>query len=854
MSRALHHARILGRAGRTGGPSSGGRLGNTVRLRWPGRLVAVVAVATAAAMMPAVALASGGGRAASAGHPPRPAAAGHPARAAAAAGVISTLAGGVGGPGPARRVALPDPCGLAVAAGNLYVADRDSVRKVSGAGFLTTPAGTGAFGLLGDGGPAVRATVGTCGVAVDHAGNLVIADGSGRIRVVAARTGTFYGQVMTAAHIYTVAGGGTANPGDGGPATSAELGPADVRVDGVGNLVIADVSGERIRVVAERTGTFYGQVMTAGDIYTVAGTGTTGFSGDGGPATSAEFFTPIGLALDTAGNVVIADEQNYRIRVVAVTTGTFYGQAMTAGDIYTVAGNGNFGFGGDGGPATDAKLNLPGDPALDHAGNLLIADTLNNRIRVVAVTTGTFYGQAMTAGDIYTVAGKGGQRFTGDGGPATAAQLDQPGAVKVDGAGNVVIGDGHNFRVRVVAARTGTFYGVAMTAGDIYTVAGNGTERYSGDGGPASHAQLDDPRAVAEDAAGNVVFADDFTDSIRVVAAATGRFYGVAMTVGDIYTVAGTGKFGFGGDGGPATKAKFSLPFGVTVDGAGNLVIADSRNNRVRVVAASAGTFYGVAMTAGNIYTVAGNGTLGFTGDGGLATASSVDFPAGTGVDQAGNLLIADAGHQRIRVVADHTGTFYGQAMTIGHIYTVAGTGNEGFGGNGGPATQAFFRNPLAVTVDHAGNVLISDTDNNSVRVVPVKTGTFYGRAMTALDIYAVAGNGRFGFSGDGGPAIKAHVDAPVQVAVDGTGNLLIAAGGNQRIRVVAVKTGTFYGRAMTAGDIYTVAGNGTMGYFGDGGPATQAELFNPAGVALNKTGGFVIADTGNHRIRAVSG
>jgi hypothetical protein len=137
---------------------------------------------------------------------------------------------------------------------------------------------------------------------------------------------------------------------------------------------------------------------------------------------------------------------------------------------------------------------------------------------------------------------------------------------------------------------------------------------------------------------------------------------------------------------------------------------------------------------------------------------------------------------------------------------------------------------------------------------VPVKTGTFYGRAMTALDIYAVAGNGRFGFSGDGGPAIKAHVDAPVQVAVDGTGNLLIAAGGNQRIRVVAVKTGTFYGRAMTAGDIYTVAGNGTMGYFGDGGPATQAELFNPAGVALNKTGGFVIADTGNHRIRAVSG
>jgi NHL repeat len=824
----------------------------------PGLRAITVVTATAAvtmaaaAMVPAAALASGGGRAA-AGHPPRPASAGHPARAVAA-GMISTLAGGVGGPGPATKVALPDVCGLAVATGNMYVGDRGSVRKVSGTGSLTTPAGIGAVGLLGDGGPAARASVAACGISVDHSGNLVIADTSGRVRVVAARTGRFYGQAMTAANIYTVAGGGLGGPGDGGPARAAVLQePSDVRVDSAGNLVIAEEAGNRIRVVAATTGTFYGQAMTALHIYTVAGNGNSGFSGDGGPATSAELFEPAGLALDAAGNVVIADSGNSRIRVVAVSTGRFYGRAMTAGDIYTVAGGGTA-FPGDGGPATSARLDTPSDAALDHDGNLMIADTLTNRIRVVAVSSGTFYGQTMTAGDIYTVAGRGGRGFNGDGGPATAAQLNWPGAVKVDGAGNVLIGDTSNFRVRVLAARTGTFYGVAMTVGDIYTVAGNGTERYSGDGGPASHAQLDDPRAVTEDAAGNVVIADDFTDSIRVVAATTGRFYRVAMTAGDIYTVAGTGKFGFSGDGGPATKAKFALPFGVTVDGAGNLVIADSRNNRVRVVAASAGTFYGVTMTAGNIYTVAGNGTLGFTGDGGLATASSVDFPAGTGVDQAGNLLIADAGHERIRVVADHTGTFYGQAMTTGHIYTVAGIGNEGFGGNGGPATQAFFRNPLAVTVDHAGNVLISDTDNNSVRVVAVKTGRFYGRAMTALDIYAVAGTGKFGFSGDGGPAIKAHVDAPAQVGVDGTGNLVIAAGGNQRIRVVAVKTGTFYGMAMTAGDIYTVAGDGSMSYTGDGGPATQAGLFNPEGVAVDITGGLVIGDRSNHRIRAVSG
>jgi len=451
------------------------------------------------------------------------------------------------------------------------------------------------------------------------------------------------------------------------------------------------------------------------------------------------------------------------------------------------------------------------------------------------------------------VAGRGGRGFNGDGGPATAAQLHWPGAVKVDGAGNVLIGDGHNFRVRVVAAATGTFYGVAMTAGDIYTVAGNGTPSDAGDGGPALHAQIDAPRSVAEDGAGNVLIADSDADRVRVVAAKTGRFYGQAMIAGDIYGVAGTGKFGFSGDGGPATQAKLNFLFGVTVDGAGNLVIADSSNDRIRVVAASTGTFYGRAMTAGDIYTVAGGGTGGL-GDGGPATAATLSFPQRTGVDRAGNLLIADSEHVRIRVVAVKTGTFYGQAMTAGHIYTVAGDGISGFGGNGGPATQAAFRNPSAVTVDHAGNLLISDTDNNSVRVVAVKTGRFYGRAMTALHIYAVAGNGRFGFSGDGGPAIKARLDAPAQVGVDGRGNLVIADGANQRIRVVAVKTGTFYGVAMTVGNIYTVAGDGTMGYFGDGGPATQAGLFNPDGVAVDLTGGLVIGDRSNHRIRLVGG
>ena len=179
--------------------------------------------------------------------------------------------------------------------------------------------------------------------------------------------------------------------------------------------------------------------MTAGDIYTVAGNGTGGYSGDGGPATSAELFDPAGVAVDGSGNLVIADALNNRVRVVAESTGTFYGVAMTAGDIYTVAGSGTGGQSGDGGPATSAELNFPQGVAVDGSGNLVIADADNNRVRVVADSTGTFYGVAMTGGDIYTVAGIGTGGSSGDGGPATSAELNFPSGVALDGSGNLVI-------------------------------------------------------------------------------------------------------------------------------------------------------------------------------------------------------------------------------------------------------------------------------------------------------------------------------------------------------------------------------------------------------------------------------
>ena len=215
--------------------------------------------------------------------------------------------------------------------------------------------------------------------------------------MLAETTGTFYGQSMTAGDIYTVAGGGTAGVGNGIPATSAILGFANsVTVDGAGNLVIA-TSKQRVRVVAETTGTFYGQPMTAGDIYTVAGNGGTGFAGDGGKATKAHVVNPAGVTLDPQGNLMIADTGDNRIRVVAATTGTFYGQSMTAGDIYTVAGGGTGGL-GNGGPATSAQLTGPWGATVDSPGNLMITDTGDSLVRVVAETTGTFYGQSMTSG------------------------------------------------------------------------------------------------------------------------------------------------------------------------------------------------------------------------------------------------------------------------------------------------------------------------------------------------------------------------------------------------------------------------------------------------------------------------
>ncbi len=658
-------------------------------------------------------------------------------------GTLTTVAGtgksgfsGDGGPATSARVNYPQ--GVAVdAAGNVYIADtyNSVIRKVTVAsGVITTVAGTPAnFGYSGDGGPAVQALLNRpFSVALDSAGNFYIADyGNWVIRKVANGT------------ISTVAGNNALGPGyagDGGPANQAELNyPRGVAVDSGGtNIYIADTYNSRIRKVAN------------GTITTVAGNGTQGNLGDGGPATQAEINRPFGVAVDSAANLFIADAYNYSVRKVA------------SGTITTVAGSGTSGFTGDGGAATSARLNSPGSVVVDGSGNLYIADVQNCRIRKVAASTITTVAGGAGGGE----AGGGIWGYAGDHGPATLAELYQPGAVAVDHSGNLYIADTYNYVIRKVTpdgtittvAGTGNFgytgdggqatsatldvcYGVAVdAAGNIYiadtgnnairkvtvatgvisTVAGNGAAGYYGDAGPATSAYLDQPYAVSVDAGGNIYIADFGNNVIRAVAASNNFIYTAA---GDGYGAGqGAGAGNFYGDGGPANLAEFNGPSGVALDASGNLYIADSYNNAIRVVAAN-----------GLIFTLAGgNLNEGFSGDGGPAASAQLAFPTGVAVDSSNNYYIADYDNLRVRKV------------TNGVISTVAGSGRAGYAGDGGAATLAELQSPAGVAVDSAGNVYVAEDSNMVVRMlVPENTHALVG--VTS----AHAGNFAFGATGE---------------------------------------------------------------------------------------------------------
>jgi len=640
--------------------------------------------------------------------------------------------------------------------------------------------------------------------------------------------------------INTVAGSSSLS-GDGGLATNVKLNsPQAVAVDSAGNLFIADYGNHVIR-----------RVSTNGTISTVAGNGNYGYTGDGRLATNATLSNPEAVALDSVGNMFIADSGNQVIRRVDKATGNISTFARTSGAgialdstgnlfvannqvinrvdkttgvISTVAGNGNgnYSYTGDGGPATSASLNSPDAVTVDGAGNLFIADNGNSVIRRVDKSTGI----------INTVAGTGASGYSGDGGLATNATLYYPRAVTLDSAGNLFISDEGNQVIRRVDKNTG----------NISTVAGNGAAGYTGDGVPATSARLNNPVSVAVDSAGNLFIADYSNNVIRRVDSSTGI----------ISTFAGYGNGN--GDGHPATTAKLNFPEGVAVDSVGNLFIADYSNSAIRRVDKTTGTISTVASlyypqviavdSAGNLFffdtqnnvirrldkatgaisTVAGNGTRGYTGDGGLATSASFSSPQGLAFDSAGNLFIADYYNYVIRRVD----------KTSGIVSTVAGTGASGYTGDDGPATSAKLNNPSGIAVDSSGNLFIADYYKNVIRRVDGSTGI----------ISTFAGNATQGYSGDGGPATSASLKIPEGITIDSAGNLFFDDYGNNVIRRVDKATGV----------ISTFAGNGIQGYTGDGGPATTARLYNPQGIAVDSVGNLFIADTQNNAIRRVNG
>jgi sugar lactone lactonase YvrE len=409
-------------------------------------------------------------------------------------------------------------------------------------------------------------------------------------------------------------------------------------------------------------------------------------------AVSADLPLPLGVASDASGSVYIVDgllAQVYKL--------------SPSGTLTLVAGNGITGFSGDGGPATSASLGFPEGVAVDGSGNIYIADSGTNRIRRVDALTGII----TTVAGSGTSIGFGTGGFSGDGGPATSATLSFPTGVAVDASGNLFVADEGNERIRRVDAATGI----------ITTVAGNGTYCSSptgpcGDSGLGTSANLSQPQGVAVDSSGNLFIADAGNNRIRRVDGTTGI----------ITTVAGNGTAGYSGDGGPATSASLAFPESVTVDGSGNLFIADDANDRIRRVDA----------VTGFITTVAGNGTFGFSGDGGAATSASLGNAVGVSVDISGNLFIADPNNHRIRRV-DGTTT---------DISTVAGGGNAG---DGGLAISAVLAVPSSAAADASGNLFFVDAGNEVVRRVDASTGI----------ITTVAGNGFYGYSGDGGLAIS---------------------------------------------------------------------------------------------------
>ena len=674
---------------------------------------------------------------------------------------VNTFAGqmplGDGGPAASAFLSWPGPL-VFDRSGNLYIVDQGnaSVRKVTPGGIITTIAGTGQAGFSGDGGPANQAQLSstTMGLAIDAGGNIYISDGgNNRVRRVSATDGT----------ISTLVDASKLNLPT--PATGFLF--LGIAFDGAGNLYLAmgdfnaNSNHEQIARIAP-DGTF--------SIF--AGAGPAGDTGDGGPAAQASFWLPFGLYIDASGTMYVSDNSANRIRKISPN-----------GIISAFAGSGAQGYGGDGGPATQASLLWPTHVAEDAGGNVYVVDYGNFRVRRITPdgTISTFIGNgkngisglggpaggaglsasngvaASAAGDVYVTTDDyavlmikasdgtvnlayGRRHFSADGTLARSAAFDRfSQTLASDGQGNFYIGDGNTVRKIDTDHVIKTIAGQERTGSESTNIVVN-----SGDGGPATAAWIQNPvNAIAVDGNGNVYFsAGGGEDPVL----ATVRRVG---TDGVITTVAGGGLSG--------------TINGLAVDSSGSLYISDTGKHRIRKMTPD-----------GSFSTIAGTGVGDTTGDGGPAAKAAIQQPYGLALDAAGNLYFADHAANRVRRIAPD-----------GTISTFAGTGMGDESGDGGPAPQAALNAPSGVAIDPAGSVYIADYGGNALRVV-TPDGIIHtiakGQPEDASDWVC-------SYGGDGGPAMNAHYSSIAAVALDSSGNVYVMDDYNERIRILTPNT-----------------------------------------------------------------
>ena len=646
--------------------------------------------------------------------------------------------------------------------GNIYISHRSQnrIRKLSPNGTITTIAGNGIAGFSGDGVPALESSLNfPAGLAFDK-GNLYVADRNNhRIR-----------KIDSKGIISTVAGTGIPECcNDNGLAVEAHLHfPSDIDVDTEGNLYISDRSNNRIR-----------KVNPDGIITTIAGLGKPGYGGDFGPADKALLKYPFGISHDNKGNFYIADRGNNRVRKID-----------QRGIITTIAGDGTHSFGGDYGPANQSSLAFPTDVIVDSLGMVYIADRNNNRVRKID-----------RLGVITTLMGLSQTEFNGDNEISAETTLHLPFALALNGEDRLLVVDRNHFRVREVR----------LQSNQVETIAGNGTFLFRGDGGPGGGATLDAPSGIAVDSKGNVLFADRLHQRIRRVG-----------SNGILETVIGNGKQGNEGNGRPGIEATLHLPEVLVMDHEDNIYLTQRTGNAWIIRKSNA---------EGIITHFAGNGRQGNTGDGGPAIEASFHTISDIAADGSGNIFIADSINRNIRkvdkngvistiaeanleglgtevhpngIVVDKAGSIFfsdsGSSKvykidTNGAITLIAGTGDFGDHGDGGLALEAGLRSPGGLAIGPEGFLYIAEQTTHRIR-----------RVDSSGIITGYVGTGKFGYSGDGGPAIEANIKTPFRMDFDREGNLYFSDRDNNRIRKVD-----------TSGVITTIAGHSNIGWLQDG-------------------------------------